>query len=138
MLDWGRSMDLLTPTVKQLWKLAKSERRAALETIVAAEFKVTLLMSEGQELPLDQNYFDLGLTSLRVTEVKQRLEAQLGSEINASVLLEQPTVEQLMAHLTGEVLTELFAVAPVEVTHPPTVAVRKPLVDKLLKNLYEA
>jgi len=57
---------------------------------------------------VDGSFFDLGLTSLRLTEVKQRLETMLGCGINANVLFNRPTVSQLMEHLTGDVLAELF------------------------------
>jgi hypothetical protein len=57
----------------ELLQLPRAERRTLLEATVTAEFKSTLLMSVGDELPLNANYFDLGLTSLRVVEIKQRL-----------------------------------------------------------------
>ncbi|WP_322767564.1 acyl carrier protein [Frankia sp. Cr1] len=128
-----------TPAVTALRALPRSERRAALEAMVTAEFKVTLLMAEQDDLPLDQNYFDLGLTSLRVIDVKQRLEATLGCEIDTSALLRSPTVRHLIDLLTQEALLELFAVPggqekPVE--QPAATAGHKPLVDDLLKDLY--
>lgn len=63
------------------------------------EFKAALLMTAADELPLDESFFDLGLTSLMLTDVKQRLETLLGLPINASELFNRPTVEQLIDYL---------------------------------------
>jgi acyl carrier protein len=58
---------------------------------------------------MDESYFDLGFTSLRITEIKERLETAFGRPISTNLLFNSPTIEQLMDHLTGEVLAELFA-----------------------------
>lgn len=97
-----------TPTVEMLRAYPRSERYDALEALVMAEFRATLLMSDDEQLDLDQSYFDAGFTSLRITEIKERLEALLGCDISTNVLFNSPTVERLLEHLTGEVLTELF------------------------------
>ena len=57
-------------------------------------------MDGGEELPLDQGFFDLGLTSLRLSEVRAHLEELLDISIDATVLFSQPTVEQLVPYLT--------------------------------------
>lgn len=97
-----------TQTILHLRELPLFERREALETLLTNEFKSTLLMTDVDELPLDASFFDLGLTSLRLSEIKQGLEARLGCGINANVLFNRPTVAQLMAHLTDDVLADLF------------------------------
>lgn len=107
-----------TLTVEQLRELPRSERPEALETLVVAEFKATLLMADDEYLPLDESYFQLGFTSLRIAEIKQRLEGLLGCGISANVLFNRPTVERLLAHLTDEVLTDLFVRASSEAEMP--------------------
>lgn len=97
-----------TQTILHLRGLPLFERREALETLLTNEFKSTLLMTDVDELPLDASFFDMGLTSLRLSEIKQGLEARLGCGINANVLFNRPTVAQLMAHLTDDVLADLF------------------------------
>jgi acyl carrier protein len=141
-----------TPAVQRLLDLPWSERRDALATLVAAEFRATLLMTADDELPADRSFFDLGLTSLRLTEVKQSLETLLGAPISANSLFNQPTLDALLAHLTDEVLPTVFA-APAE-----QVPTRQPdwpapagtagaggaggseraLVDDMLHDLYQA
>lgn len=97
-----------TLKIAELGLLSRAERAEALEELVVAEFKATLLMSDDEELPLDQSYFDLGFTSLRITEIKERLENALDCGISTNVLFNSPTVERLLEYLTSEVLTTLF------------------------------
>jgi acyl carrier protein len=87
-------------TSRQLRDLRRQERRDALEDLVVAYIKELLLMEDAEELPLDQGYFDLGLTSLRLGEVRAHLQDRLDIEIDATVLFSQPTVDQLVDHLT--------------------------------------
>jgi len=83
-----------------LREMRRQERRDALEELVVTSVKGLLLMEDGEELPLDQGYFDLGLTSLRLGELRAYLQEQLDLEIDATVLFSRPTVEQLVDHLT--------------------------------------
>jgi acyl carrier protein len=142
-----------TATLQRLRALPRSERKGALEALVVAEVKASLLMTEQDELPGDQSYFELGLNSLGVMEIKQRLEAQLGCRIDAAVLFNHPTVSQLLAHLMTDALRELFP--PAEVTQPlppvpepaaetgsaedssPEMPSQKDIFNGLLKRLYE-
>jgi acyl carrier protein len=89
--------------------LPRAERRDALEAVVVEEFKSTLLMPEDEDLPVDQSFFDLGFTSLRITEAKQRLETLLGQPISANVLFNSPTVDELVDYLIAEVLADVLA-----------------------------
>jgi hypothetical protein len=99
-----------TPTIERLAALPLSEREDALEQLVVAEFKATLLMSDDEELLLDESFFDAGFTSLRITEIKERLETLLGCEISTNLLFNSPTVERLLEHLTCDVLPEFFEI----------------------------
>jgi acyl carrier protein len=101
------------PAVRQLARLPRSDRRDALAALVAAEFRAALLMTEDEELSLEDSFFDLGLSSLRLTELKERLEALLGRPISANELFNRPTVARLLDHLTERVLGDLFGDAPV-------------------------
>ncbi|GGM17011.1 MULTISPECIES: acyl carrier protein [Micromonospora] len=90
------------PDVAHLHDLPASERREALENLVLAQFKTALLMDDDEDLPLESGFFDLGLTSLRLIELRQRLERQLGLGIDATVLFNRPTIDQLVDHLVRE------------------------------------
>jgi acyl carrier protein len=72
-----------------------------LEDLVIEIFRDRLLLVEGEELSMDTNYFDLGLTSLRLIEIKQRLEDNLGIALDATVLFNRSTVDDLIDYLNG-------------------------------------
>lgn len=95
-------------TIERLHELPLSERREGLEELVVTEFKGTLMMTDDEDLPFDMSYFELGFTSLRITEIKERLETRLGCIISTNVLFNSPTVERLISYLAEEVLVDLF------------------------------
>lgn len=132
-------MTKTTPLVEQLRSLARPERRSRVEELARTEFRTALLMSEGEDVPLDQNYFDLGLTSLRVTEIKQRLEAQLGCAIDTAVLFAVPTLGRLVEYLQNEILPKLTgeSTASEERATSTVPDHRKALVTDLLNDLYK-
>jgi acyl carrier protein len=96
------------PTVEHLAQLPPPERRPHIESLVVELFRGELLMAQDEELPLEENYFDLGLTSLTLTNVKERLEAAFGCEISSTDLFNRPTVDDLVGHLAEEVLPGLL------------------------------
>ncbi len=101
----------VTSTIERLQELPLSERYETLEELVVIEFRATLLMADDEDLPLDESFFDLGFTSLRIAEIKERLEALLGCGVSANVLFNSPTLERLIEHLTDGVLAHLFTPA---------------------------
>jgi acyl carrier protein len=115
-----------------------SERAALLESLVAAEFRAWLLIEPHERLPLDESYFELGLTSLGATELQERFEQALGRRIESDSLFNNPTVGHLLAHLRQDVVPELFATAAP--TAPPEAPRAPPrdLVNNLLDELYES
>jgi acyl carrier protein len=88
--------------VRRLHELPTIERYDELETMVVTEFKGALFMTDDEEFPLDGSYFDLGLTSVALTELKERLEQLLDMAIDATVLFNEPTVERLVTYLIDE------------------------------------
>jgi acyl carrier protein len=98
----------MTLIAERLESLPRAERWSALESTVTAEFRAALLMTDDEEFPLEDTFFELGMTSLMLTSVKQRLETLLGRGISSTALFNQPTVEQLLGYLATEVLTGLF------------------------------
>ncbi|MEU2924270.1 acyl carrier protein [Streptomyces sp. NPDC048304] len=87
-------------TSRRLRELPRSELAEEIESIVLGKFRAVLLMDDSEDLPLDISYFDLGLTSLRLTEIRQSLEQLLDLSINVSVLFNEPTIDHLVDHLT--------------------------------------
>ncbi|MEU5052113.1 acyl carrier protein [Streptomyces sp. NPDC021096] len=129
-----------TPALTMLSDLARPERRDALEDLVRREFRAVLLMTDEEDLPADQSYFDLGLTSLSITRLKQRLEELLSVELDANLLFNSPTLEKLLEHLTEGLLADLFhapAPAPDPAEPTPADAGAASFLDAALKDLYE-
>ncbi|WP_203982823.1 acyl carrier protein [Sphaerisporangium rufum] len=124
--------------IERLESLPRSERRAALESVVTEQFRAALLMTPDEELPTAASYFDLGLTSLGLADVKQRLETLIGHGISSTVMFNSPTVERLMAYLTGEVLAALFHEPRPETSGVPAPAAPAgdELWDDVLGSLY--
>ncbi|MFD4528587.1 acyl carrier protein [Streptomyces sp. NPDC058470] len=92
-------------TLQRLRELPRNELTEEIETLVLKRFKSVLLMDESEDLPLDISYFDLGLTSLRLTEIRQNLEQLLDLSINANVLFNEPTVAHLVDYLADALST---------------------------------
>jgi acyl carrier protein len=124
------------PARARLLGLARAERREALSELVLEEFRRALMMSGDEELPLDDNYFDLGLTSMRAAELKQRLEAELGCDLDTSVLFASATVRQVVDYLADVVLPRAEEV-PKENGAGGSDEARRRLVDDMLRDLYE-
>jgi acyl carrier protein len=98
-------MTELTTALRDLRELPQSDRLEALEALVVTQFRSILLLADSDEFRVDGSFFDLGLTSLRLLEIKQNLEELLGIGIDATVLFNRPTVEQLIGYLS-EVVSE--------------------------------
>ena len=130
--------DTDVPALERLMRRPRADRREGLQALVATEFKRALLMSENDELPLDENYFQLGLTSLRAVEVKQRLETDLGCELDTALLFSRSTVRQIVDHLAAVALP---GVVPAPGADPPRASSpvdNSQLVDELIADLYES
>ncbi|WP_157229157.1 acyl carrier protein [Nocardia brevicatena] len=88
------------PVDKQLLRrLPRWERDVVLEDLVTQIFKGLLFMEKSDELPFDENYFDMGLTSLQLTEAKEKIELTLECEIETTHLFNNPTIAHLVEHL---------------------------------------
>lgn len=98
--------------IERLYELPPAERRAELEDFVVAEFRTTLMMDDDEDFPFDMSYFELGFTSLGITEIKERLETQLGCSVSTNVLFNSPTMERLIDYLADDVLPEIFGSRP--------------------------
>jgi acyl carrier protein len=136
----GQPMDQTqSSAIARLGRIPRPERRGALESLVIQEFKRALLMTEADVLPLDENYFDLGLTSLRASEVKQRLEKELRCELDTALLFGLATVRQVVDHLASVVLPELVVAPPSEREAPaaPAPDLHRQVIE-MIADLYES
>ncbi len=118
--------------------LPRAERRDGLLELVAGEIRGALLMEPTDALAPDANYFELGLTSLHVMEIKQRLERQLDRDIESALLFNHPSLDAFVDRLTTGVLADLFPTDPAPDRPGPAPTARRTLVDQLLNDLYPA
>lgn len=123
--------------VERLRAVPRSRRRDALVVLVVAEFKAGLLMDEEDELPLDQSYLDLGLTSIGLVELRERLAGALGCDLDVTLMFNRPTVDGLLAYLVEEALSDLFGAEAKPAAQTGAVDERKSLVNDLLNRLYQ-
>lgn len=100
------------PWLQQLIETPLSERAAKLEALVGTEFRAWLLMTDADELPLDESFFALGLTSLGATEIQERLQNMIGRRIDSASLFNNPTIRHLLTFMRLEVLPEFFTASP--------------------------
>lgn len=120
-----------SPQVRQVLVLPKAGRRAALEELVIAEFAEILGLGDGAEFPRRTGFFDLGMTSLRLTEVRQRLTRLLGDQVSVETLFEHATMDSLLEHLATAVLPELARDTTEDAPLDPPAQ-----LDELLERLY--
>ena len=55
----------------------------------------------GREVPVDRPFYELGVSSLHIARVHERLRTRLGRDLPRTALFEHPTVLRLAAHLAG-------------------------------------
>jgi acyl carrier protein len=89
--DDPRSLNLAT--------LPESEQYDTVEALVTGTFRAALLMDDDEDLPLESSYLELGLTSLRLMDIRRSLEERLSLEIDTAALFARPSIEQLVDYL---------------------------------------
>ncbi len=93
-----------SPALQRLAALPRSERRTVLEELVVDEFKQALSMAQDDEFAIDESFFDIGCTSLRLLEIAKRLEELLGRPVSTNQMFNNPTIEDLLDHIIADLL----------------------------------
>ncbi|MFK4267783.1 acyl carrier protein [Streptomyces milbemycinicus] len=123
--------------VDLLLSLPRARRRQTLADLVDGEVREVLLLPEDAEMGADVSFFDLGMTSLRLTELRQRLTRMLDRRIEIEALFEHPTSQGLTDHLADTVLPDVFPGTAAAATPAPQNAQElPPMVQEMLRNLY--
>jgi aryl carrier-like protein len=123
---------MTSPSVDLLAALPVARRRAALADLVTAEVRAVLLLPATERLPPDVTVFDLGMTSLRLIELRQRLTRLLGRRVGIAAVVDHPTLAGLLDHLADTVLADVLRTArPVRrhTDEPP------PMLAEVLRDL---
>ncbi|GAA4462180.1 acyl carrier protein [Phytohabitans houttuyneae] len=93
---------------QRLREMSSLERRDALEELVLAYLRNVLSMTDDEDFAVDRSYFDMGMTSLTLTDARDYLQSLLDVTIDATVLFNEPTVGHLVNYLT-DALSEVPA-----------------------------
>ncbi|MBV7331274.1 acyl carrier protein [Chloroflexi bacterium TSY] len=82
--------------IDTLAELPQSEWREQVADFLSTQLAHVLGSTNAEKISLRQRLFDLGLNSLKVVELQNRLENGLGVELTAALIFEYPTVEALL------------------------------------------
>ncbi|WP_437805982.1 SDR family NAD(P)-dependent oxidoreductase [Sorangium sp. So ce1078] len=94
-------------TVKQrLVGLAKADRERLLLDLVRTE-TASALGLEPHQIPPDRSLLELGLDSLKATEIRQQLNARLGSRLPVGLLFDSPTAHKVATKILRQLEPEL-------------------------------
>jgi acyl carrier protein len=101
------------PMLERLAALRPAEREGHLQEWLTSECAAVLGHPEGTQLDPYVGFFDLGMDSLMVVELKKRLERALGVRVSEAVTFDHPNIDVLAAKLLADVgLSPRHALAP--------------------------
>jgi acyl transferase domain-containing protein/acyl carrier protein len=90
--------------VQQLEAAPISRRQHVLMTYLQSEVAKVLKLEQSQYPDLQRGFFDMGMDSLMAVELKQSLEADLGSPLPATLAFDCPNIASLADYLATKVL----------------------------------
>ncbi|HKO76121.1 MAG: acyl carrier protein [Candidatus Rickettsiella isopodorum] len=93
--------------LNQLRELSLYERKQVL-THYLKHCAAPYLHINLEEFPLDESFFDLGLTSLKAVEIKYILEKDLKIKLCSTILFDHPTINKLGEFIQCQKLKDLF------------------------------
>jgi acyl carrier protein len=94
--------------VIRLASITPGECEQLLIDYLSNKLKLLLLIERDEYLPLAQNYFELGLTSLKLQEFKQDIESDINITVSLEVFFNNPTIASLVTYLQSVVLKDYF------------------------------
>ncbi|MCC5667831.1 SDR family NAD(P)-dependent oxidoreductase [Nostoc sp. CHAB 5784] len=90
--------------MEQLTSLGMSDRISLLTNYLQTEVGKVLGLPTSQLPNAQVGFFDMGMDSLMMVELRSRLEASLHKAIASTVLFEHPTIQSLAHHIASEFL----------------------------------
>jgi pimaricinolide synthase PimS1 len=86
-----------------LLRLRGTDRRVALEALVAGELAAVLGDLAAEEVDLDVNFRDVGLDSLKTVELRNRLGRATGLRLGQTISFDYPTPARMAAYLDTQI-----------------------------------
>ncbi|MEI2777964.1 MAG: type I polyketide synthase [Tetrasphaera sp.] len=88
---------------QSLTGLSKRERQASVEELVLRHTATVLGLSGPEQVLRDRGFTQMGIDSLGAVELRNRLQQASGQRLSATLIFDQPTVEELATHLLASV-----------------------------------
>ncbi len=101
-------------------------RRRMLSDHVSQVASRVLGFDAGRRLDPSEGFFDAGLDSLMAVDLRNRLQASLGTALSATIAFDHPTIDRVTTHLLDDVL-DLGEAAPVVAAAAQTVRSNEPI-----------
>jgi len=91
---------------ERLFAAPEAERPALLRAFAGDALAAVLGVRDGARISRQQRFFDLGMDSLMALELRQRLEAELGIQLPATLAFDYPSLEALEPCLAQMLLSQ--------------------------------
>ncbi len=109
--------------LQRLLSLPFEQRADALAEYLRTSIVAVLGLDGSGDAELTTGFFDMGMDSLMALELKNRIEAGLGIQVEPAALFENPTIDMLARHLAAD---RAFGGAETTGTDTPTSSHRAP------------
>jgi acyl carrier protein len=118
-----------TPFQHAIEPIAPGDRRAFLQEYLRKEV-AAVMGSEASDFTIEpsQGFFDRGMDSLMLVELKNRLEKALAYSLPSTIVFEFPTVLALSEYIATQVLK--WDTAPEPIKMPPNLLSVEPLLEE--------
>ncbi|MEO8180781.1 MAG: type I polyketide synthase [Deltaproteobacteria bacterium] len=92
------------PMAEVLAALPRAARKGYLRDWIAGQVAAVLGHEDAHALSLQRGFFDLGMDSLMVVELRRRVEKGIGRRLSTGVAFSHPNIEALAEYLAGELI----------------------------------
>ncbi|NER51879.1 MAG: short-chain dehydrogenase, partial [Symploca sp. SIO1A3] len=90
--------------LEKLETAPEGERQEILKEYIRGQVAQALGLSSSQLPEVNLGFTEMGIDSLMTVELNNRLQAQLGTTLPVTVILEYPTIEKLSRYISEEVM----------------------------------
>lgn len=93
-----------SPFLDKLNEAPPEKRRQILHEHITAEVAKVLGLGDGEAVPLNTGFFELGLDSLTAVELRNRLQVSLRTVLAPTLIFNYPTLGAMIEHFADDVL----------------------------------
>lgn len=114
----GQGSDDAAPWVKTLRQVSEPQRAGRLTALLRHEVADTLGFDDDDSVPLEGNFYELGMDSLMMADFVGRLRTRVGVPCTGLVF-NHPNVQALAARMVGQLPLDAVSPPPQPVSRPP-------------------